>query len=205
MLYALIKLQRPAAAVVVCWGKLECGGRRRPWRRRWIRRSDSSRRHRSAFSQSVTIGATGTAGTVAPPLRGHRGHTSVGALLSATGGTGGAASTAAAAATGVSFCRSRHWPASVQNGDINETGGGGTRGAQLATNQNLPGNGGNSVLGGGALGLASAGTGLSAGNYGGGASGGLTTVTNINQNGGLAVPASLTSSSSVVSKTFNQP
>lgn len=115
-------------------------------------------------SQTVTIGAGGTAGTNAPGNGGTGGTSSFGALVSATGGAGGNASGATSfgqgGAGGVG-----------SSGTFNSTGGPGIAGVYITGLSSTSGAGGNSVLGGGAIGVTSATAGNTGGNYGGGGSG----------------------------------
>lgn len=119
-------------------------------------------------SQTVTIGAAGTAGTNAPTNGGNGGDTSVGALCIGKGGSGGGTSGSGAAAAG----------GAAGTGDFSIPGQpGGIR--QLTTTiasvgVNMGARGGNSARGFGAGGadIQGQGTGNAGQNYGGGGGGG---------------------------------
>jgi hypothetical protein len=119
---------------------------------------------------SVTVGAGGSGGSTSSGTNG--GSSSFGAYLSATGGTAGTGGTASNFNGGIG--------GSGSSGAINITGQSGHQGAYLAgsptnngTNNPGVGNGGNSGLGFGFGGMASAGSAGGAGvGYGGGGAGG---------------------------------
>lgn len=116
-------------------------------------------------SQTVTIGAAGSAGNTSGSDGGAGGTTSFGALLQATGGAGGVGgSTIGSKAGGAGGVGS--------NGDVNTAGQGGSAGQGNATNNySFSGAGGNSYFGGGGDGKATNATGTD-GSAGGGGGGG---------------------------------
>ena len=119
-------------------------------------------------SQTVTIGAGGTAGAAGNNNGGAGGTTSLGSLISATGGNGSTGSPVStttrynAGATG----------GTGSNGDFNLTGSSGFLSMLIRGNAVTSGAGGESAFGGSARGRAGAsGAGLAGENYGGGAGG----------------------------------
>jgi len=129
-------------------------------------------------SQTVTIGAAGTAGSATPTNGGNGGNTSVGTLCVANGGLGGTIlpTTPTAGAGGA-----------PGTGDLTVAGMPGQGGSYLTNNLSPVGTmGGSSVFGGGATGLAYASitTPANAGrNYGGGGGGGLANATTASAGG----------------------
>lgn len=115
-------------------------------------------------SQTVTIGAGGTAGNTSPTNGGTGGTTSLGSLISATGGAGGIAGGSG------STLKLGGAGGSGSGGDINLTGQAGFNSVSTAADANSSGGNGGGE-GGGRGGSASAGTAGSNGGGGGGASG----------------------------------
>jgi hypothetical protein len=118
-------------------------------------------------SQTVTIGAGGTAGATTPTNGGAGNNTTFGALITALGGGGGAASAASVLATRLGGA-----PGGISGGTVAATGDPGGHGFSIfsTTASVMSGNGGSSMFGGGALGLVTATSGLN-GSRGGGGSG----------------------------------
>ncbi len=130
-------------------------------------------------TEAVTVGAAGTGGTDGTTDGGTGGTSSFGAHGSATGGAGGKAggtsSTANAAVLGGA--------GGVGSGGlVNATGQAGSGGLVIGAPPSISGNGGASVLGGGALGRTAVAAGLAGGNYGAGGGGALASTAN--QTGG---------------------
>lgn len=110
-------------------------------------------------TETVTVGAGGTAGAAADGQGGTGGTSSFGSHCSSTGGTGG---TNAGTVTGTGGIGS--------SGNINVQGGAGVAAMDVAGS--IAGNGGSSVLGGGGNARISNGAGNTGGVYGGGGGGG---------------------------------
>ena len=142
-------------------------------------------------SQSVTIGAGGTAGSTAPGAGGTGGTTSFGALFSATGGLGGSPM---AATTGMLTAAGGAGAASFGSSDFITSQEGGTAGFAIqngAASMIVSGKGGSSIFGSGGqsrLGNGAGITGLAYGGGGGGA-GGIGTVAQAGGtgNGGICI------------------
>lgn len=122
-------------------------------------------------SQTVTIGAGGTAGSSSGGNGGNGGTTSLGAIVSAAGGLGGAGG-----AAGTNCFSGGGGPSTGSGGDVNSYGtGGGWGWGTFATLSAMGGTGGASALGGGAQSVIANGSGGSPGQgggpYGGGGSG----------------------------------
>lgn len=116
-------------------------------------------------SQTVTIGAGGSAGGSGGSTGGTGGTSSFGAIISCTGGLGGEGSASNVAQGGGG--------GSSSSADLNCTGGCGSLGTQPSGSSSLSGSGGSSHFGGGGVGTS---TGANAagnvgGNYGGGGGG----------------------------------
>ncbi len=122
-------------------------------------------------SQSVTIGAPGTAGSNAGGSGGDGGTTSFGALLSATGGTGSVGSGSNTDQPGAEGGDGGNG----SGGTLNIAGGSGSPCITIGTSKMFGGSGGTAHLGGGARGHVQTNTnddsGTTGGDYGGGAGG----------------------------------
>ena len=130
-------------------------------------------------SQTVTIGAAGTAGAAGNNPGGNGGDTSVGTLCIGKGGTGGGGSqNGSGGVAGLGGV--------AGTGDLVPTGNPGTSGfsSTAGTVQAMGGNGGASYFGGAGLGSAGAANGNAATNYGGGG-GGASSYNNVNTTGGV--------------------
>lgn len=134
----------------------------------------------SASTYTYTVGAAGAAGTAGNNAGGTGGTTSFGASLQATGGSGGSGS-GGVAATG-SLMAIGGAAGVGSNGDTNTQGGAGTYGISVLGNT-ASGNGGNSLLGSGAVGIVAAATGNSATTNTGGGGGGAVSTTSSNAGG----------------------
>ena len=119
-------------------------------------------------TETVTIGAGGTAGTAGNNAGNAGGTTSFGAHLSATGGSGGAGD--AAATPPVNNSTAPPSPGVGSSGDLNFTGSPGGRGFTISAVYALSGGGGSSSFGGGGKQVYGA-TGEAGTNYGAGGSG----------------------------------
>ena len=120
-------------------------------------------------SQTVTIGAGGTAGTTGNHPGNAGGTTSVGSIVTATGGGGGGGS-GAGGATGQALGGPGVGGVGG-SGDFNANGGAGIWGFSLGGVNGLTGKGGDSIFGGGAVQNAGS-TGATGTTYGGGGAGG---------------------------------
>jgi hypothetical protein len=121
-----------------------------------------------AASYTYTVGAGGTAGTAGANAGNNGADTTFGSLT-AKGGTGGAGCTSAAATRALGGAGG----IAGSGGDINMPGQPGVPGVNTTAALVSSGNGGNSFLGGGALGVSAQGAGAAAvANTGGGGSGG---------------------------------
>lgn len=137
-------------------------------------------------SQTVTVGAGGTAGAAPGGNGSVGGSTSFGALLSATGGDGGtgqnAQSTPGMGGTGAG-------PGVGSGGDINLFGSPGGYGMQsFSQNAARGGLGGSCLLGGGARGVGEGTAGNTGQSYGGGGSGSALGISSTGLNGGAGAP-----------------
>lgn len=127
-------------------------------------------------SQSVTIGAGGTAGANTGGTGGTGGTTSVGTIVSATGGSGGSGSTSGTTVSGGDGGLG-------SSGDINVRGQAGGIGQDNGATNRSTGFGGSTSLGGGGKGIAMP---ASAGNAGTANSGGGGSGAGTNSNGAFA-------------------
>lgn len=136
-------------------------------------------------TETVTVGAGGTAGATSGGNGGGGGTSSFGSHCQATGGGGG---NGCADVSGTAFSPGGAGGVG-SGGDINIAGAAGMNGIVYSGGRFPVGNGGSSVLGGGALqGTASQSQGATGGNYGGGGSGALITQNTTHVTGGAGAP-----------------
>lgn len=136
-----------------------------------------------ASSETVTVGAGGTAGASSGTAGGTGGTSSFGSLITAIGGGGGDVQASGTATARSGTPGSGGSGGTLPSGGISLAGNPGTWGYRAAASVFVPSNGGGSVYGGGAIGR-NANSGLTGGTYGGGA-GGASSNNNTDQAGAV--------------------